>query len=114
LTDRFVQGLLQISMPFILYLLNYFPQHRKLTLWLGCFLCFASALGGAFARTVSVANATHSVLRNIILNLEEQPLQLIICLGPLYGIGAGMLFAPTMAYMGEWFDKKKSLAYGIM
>jgi MFS family permease len=43
-----------------------------------------------------------------------QPLQLIICLGPLYGIGAGMLFAPTINYMSEWFDKKKSLAYGIM
>jgi hypothetical protein len=25
-----------------------------------------------------------------------------------------MLFAPTMNYMSEWFDKKKSLAYGIM
>jgi MFS family permease len=59
-------------------------------------------------------NAVHSVLRYSILNLEKQPLQLIMCLGPLYGIGAGMLFAPTMAYMGEWFDKKKSLAYGIM
>jgi len=43
-----------------------------------------------------------------------QPIQLIICLGPLYGIGAGMLFAPTINYMSEWFDKKKSLAYGIM
>lgn len=47
-------------------------------------------------------------------NQVQQPLQLIICLGPLYGIGAGMLFAPTINYMSEWFDKKKSLAYGIM
>lgn len=47
-------------------------------------------------------------------NHVRQPIQLIICLGPLYGIGAGMLFAPTINYMSEWFDKKKSLAYGIM
>lgn len=47
-------------------------------------------------------------------NQVQQPLQLIICLGPLYGIGAGMLFAPTINYMSEWFDKKKSLPYGIM
>lgn len=47
-------------------------------------------------------------------NHIRQPIQLIICLGPLYGIGAGMLFAPTINYMSEWFDKKKSLAYGIM
>ena len=25
-----------------------------------------------------------------------------------------MLFAPTINYMSEWFDKRKSLAYGIM
>jgi MFS family permease len=49
-----------------------------------------------------------------IANHVRQPIQLIICLGPLYGIGAGMLFAPTINYMSEWFDKKKSLAYGIM
>jgi MFS family permease len=47
-------------------------------------------------------------------NRVQQPVQLIVCLGPLYGIGAGMLFAPTINYMSEWFDKKKSLAYGIM
>lgn len=50
--DHCVQGLLQISMPFILYWLNYYPVQRKLTLWAGCILCFLSALGGAFATTV--------------------------------------------------------------
>jgi hypothetical protein len=46
--------MLQISMPFILYWLNYYPVQRKLTLWAGCILCFVSALGGAFATTVSL------------------------------------------------------------
>lgn len=32
----------------------------------------------------------------------------------MYGLGAGMLFAPTMNYMTEWFAKRKSLAYGFM
>jgi hypothetical protein len=50
--DHHGQGLLQISMPFILYWLNYYPVQRKLTLWAGCILCFLSALGGAFATTV--------------------------------------------------------------
>jgi hypothetical protein len=52
--DHFIQGMLQISMPFILYWLNYYPVQRKLTLWAGCILCFVSALGGAFATTVSL------------------------------------------------------------
>jgi hypothetical protein len=54
--NRYVQGLLQISMPFILYWLNYYPVQRKLTLWAGCILCFLSALGGAFATTVGLAS----------------------------------------------------------
>ena len=32
----------------------------------------------------------------------------------MYGLGAGMLFAPTINYMSEWFEKRKSLAFGIM
>ncbi|KAI1078399.1 major facilitator superfamily domain-containing protein [Whalleya microplaca] len=38
----------------------------------------------------------------------------IVCLGPLYGLGAGLLFAPSMHFMGDWFVKRKSFAYGII
>ena len=48
------------------------------------------------------------------LTSSYQPTQLILCLGGLYGLGAGMLFAPTINYMSEWFEKRKSLAYGVM
>lgn len=41
-------------------------------------------------------------------------MQLVICLGPIYGLGAGMLFAPVVNYMSEWFVKRKSIAYGIL
>jgi len=39
---------------------------------------------------------------------------LVICLGALYGLGAGMIYGPAMHYLGHWFVKRKSLAYGIM
>ena len=44
----------------------------------------------------------------------NQPMQLVVCLGPIYGLGAGILFAPVVNYMSEPFDKKKSTAYGIV
>ncbi|KAL8912811.1 MAG: hypothetical protein Q9171_002269 [Xanthocarpia ochracea] len=87
------KGVLQVSVPFVIYFNNYNPKQRKNTMWLGCLLCVASPIGGAYAKT---------------------PYQLVICLGPLYGIGAGMLFAPSMSFIAEWFDKRKSLAYGFM
>ena len=41
-------------------------------------------------------------------------MQIVICLGPIYGLGAGMLFAPVVNYMSEWFVKRRSIAYGIL
>ena len=82
-------------------------------MWLGCLFCVASPIGGAFSRTVSKLSSNNLVSTNA-LTYNIKPTQLVICLGPMYGIGAGMLFAPTMSYIVEWFDKRKSLAYGFM
>ncbi|KAK2759175.1 hypothetical protein FQN54_003275 [Arachnomyces sp. PD_36] len=86
-------GVLQISLPFIIYGLNNFPRHRKNAMWLGCLICTVSPIGAAFTTT---------------------PAALIVCLGPLYGLGAGLLFAPSMHFMGDWFVKRKSFAYGVI
>ncbi|KAI0003114.1 major facilitator superfamily domain-containing protein [Xylariaceae sp. FL0662B] len=86
-------GVLQISLPFIIYALNRFPNQRKNAMWLGCVICDLSPIGAAFTQT---------------------PGALVVCLGPLYGLGAGLLFAPSMHFMGDWFVKRKSFAYGII
>ncbi|ROV93391.1 hypothetical protein VMCG_08398 [Cytospora schulzeri] len=86
-------GVLQISLPPIIYTLNQFPSQRKNAMWLGCLICSGSAIGAAFTTSASA---------------------LIVCLGLLYGIGAGLLFAPSMHFMGDWFVKRKSFAYGII
>ncbi|KUI59804.1 putative transporter ESBP6 [Cytospora mali] len=86
-------GVLQISLPPIIYTLNNFPSQRKNAMWLGCLICSGSAIGAAFTTSASA---------------------LIVCLGLLYGIGAGLLFAPSMHFMGDWFVKRKSFAYGII
>src|SRR5436309_1941208 len=34
--------------------------------------------------------------------------------GALHGIGSGLLFAPSISLLEEWFAKRRSFAYGIM
>jgi hypothetical protein len=77
--------------------------------WLHNVLC-----GSTWRSLCDYCTSSPGWLEFTLLINVQQPIQLIICLGPLYGVGAGMLFAPTINYMSEWFDKKKSLAYGIM
>jgi len=33
--------------------------------------------------------------------------------GVLYGLGSGLIFAPNMGLIDEWFIRRRSLAYGI-
>ncbi|KAG9519310.1 MFS general substrate transporter, partial [Aureobasidium melanogenum] len=86
-------GILQLSLPPVMYYVNNFPKHRVPVMWLGCLVCTFSAIGAGFAKT---------------------PLQLVMTIGLLYGIGAGMLFGPSIHLMAEWFKVKKSLAYGFI
>ncbi|KAI1188114.1 major facilitator superfamily domain-containing protein [Nemania serpens] len=39
---------------------------------------------------------------------------LILSQGILYGLGGGITYCPCIVYLGEWFVKRKGLAYGIM
>ncbi|THX59267.1 MFS general substrate transporter [Aureobasidium pullulans] len=86
-------GVLQLSLPPIMYYVNNFPGHRIAVMWAGCLVCTFSAIAAGFAKT---------------------PLQLVMAIGLCYGIGAGMLFAPSIHLMAEWFKVKKSLAYGFI
>ncbi|MCJ1451190.1 hypothetical protein MMC28_001526 [Mycoblastus sanguinarius] len=52
----------------------------------------ASTIGAAFVKT---------------------PVQLIMTQGVLNGIGSGLLFAPSISLIDEWFFYRRSLAYGI-
>ncbi|KAF1955100.1 MFS general substrate transporter [Byssothecium circinans] len=85
-------GLIQGLTPFIIYICNKRPQHASLILWLGSILMVASTIGAAFAAT---------------------PLQLVFTLGMVYGIGGSCVFAPCIAYIDDWFSKRRALANGI-
>jgi hypothetical protein len=81
-------------------------------MWIGMVTCVAASVGAGFAETVSGATACHQMWYMIKLILA-QPVQLIITQGMLYGIGSGLLFAPSVSLVDEWFLYRRSLAYGI-
>lgn len=45
-------GVLQLSLPPVIYYVNNFPKHRIPVMWLGCLICTFSAIGAGFAKTV--------------------------------------------------------------
>lgn len=49
-----LQGVLQLSLPPIMYYVNNFPKHRMVVMWLGMLVCTFSAIGAGFAETVSL------------------------------------------------------------
>jgi hypothetical protein len=43
-----------------------------------------------------------------------QALQVIMTQGLLYGVSSGILFAPCISYVDEWFLKRRGLANGVL
>ncbi|TWU73460.1 hypothetical protein ED733_004916 [Metarhizium rileyi] len=39
---------------------------------------------------------------------------LVVTQGVLFAIGSSLSYCPCIAYLNEWFDKRKGMAYGIM
>lgn len=53
------------------------------------------------------------VAASIGAGFSHTPVQLIMTQGILYGLGSGLVFAPNMSLIDEWFIDRRSLAYGI-
>ncbi|KAK3214382.1 hypothetical protein GRF29_28g2912292 [Pseudopithomyces chartarum] len=85
-------GLLQGLSPFLLHFIGRHPHVRPYMMWTGMVAVAASTFGAAFSTTV---------------------LQVIVTQGLLYGISSGILFAPCISYVDEWFLKRRGLANGI-
>ncbi|KAK8863402.1 MFS general substrate transporter [Apiospora arundinis] len=85
-------GILQISPPFLLRYLGARPAHRKLMMWLGMVIIVVATIGAAFSTV---------------------PVGVIMTQGVLYGIGSGLLFAPSISFIDEWFLLRRGIANGI-
>jgi MFS family permease len=54
------------------------------------------------------------VLGIMMLSLSTTYWQVFLSQGLCMGLGAGLLYIPSLAMVGVWFDKKRNLAMGIV
>ncbi|PHH68721.1 hypothetical protein CDD83_5999 [Cordyceps sp. RAO-2017] len=88
-----VVGILQVMSPFMLRFLTGRWKLRKPMMWTGMVLVVAASVAAAFSTT---------------------PLRVIMTQGLLYGVGSGLLFAPSVSFIDEWFLARRGLANGLL
>lgn len=54
------------------------------------------------------------VLGMMMLSLCTEYWQIFLAQGLCMGLGAGLLYIPSLALVGIWFDKKRALAMGVV
>ncbi|KAK1674087.1 major facilitator superfamily domain-containing protein [Colletotrichum godetiae] len=89
---KFYKGLLQTLPPFLLKIITAYPHYRLYMMWSGMLLVVASSIGAAFSTSA---------------------VQVIMTQGLMYGFSSGLLFAPCLSFVDEWFLNRRGLANGI-
>jgi MFS family permease len=54
------------------------------------------------------------VLGIMMLSLATQYWHVLLAQGVCMGLGAGLLYIPSLALVGIWFSRRRSLAMGIV
>jgi hypothetical protein len=54
------------------------------------------------------------VLGIMMLSLCDKYWQVFLAQGVCMGLGAGLLYIPSLALVGIWFEKKRAIAFGIV
>ncbi|KAG6040311.1 hypothetical protein E4U41_000907 [Claviceps citrina] len=86
-------GIMYLGMPLTMGIQRLCP---RITLWAplaGVFIMCLSLVAASFSTTVAHLVATQGVL---------------------FAVGSSLSYCPCIAYLNEWFDKRKGMAYGIM
>ena len=91
--------------------------------WIGTvqawLLIFFGVLSGplfdlGYFRVMLVAGNFLVVFGIMMLSLSTQYWQVFLSQGICMGLGAGLLYIPSLALVGIWFDKKRAIALGIV
>jgi MFS family permease len=88
-----LQGIMYLGMPVTMGIQRLYP---KLSAWsplTGILIMCLSLIAASFSTTVP---------------------HLIVTQGVLFAIGSSLSYCPCIAYLNDWFDKRKGMAYGIM
>ncbi|KAG5925388.1 hypothetical protein E4U42_004340 [Claviceps africana] len=86
-------GIMYLGMPITMGVQR---LHPRLTLW--------APLAGIVVMSVSLVAASFSA---------TVP-HLIATQGVVFSVGSSLSYCPCVAYLDEWFDKRKGVAYGVM
>lgn len=81
-------------------------------MWVGAVLVVASTLGAAFSKTVSFVQLREYVEHGVLT--AGKAVQVIMTQGFLYGVSSGLLFAPCVSFVDEWFLERRGLANGLL
>jgi predicted MFS family arabinose efflux permease len=82
-------------------------------------LIFFGVLSGplfdlGYFRIMLIAGNFLVVFGIMMLSLSTQYWQVFLSQGICMGLGAGLLYIPSLALVGIWFDKKRAIALGIV
>jgi MFS family permease len=67
-----------------------------------------------YFRSMLLVGNTLVVLGVMMLSLCTQYWQVFLAQGVCMGLGAGLLYIPSLALVGIWFEKKRAIAFGIV
>ena len=88
-----LQGLMYFEATFLFAMGQRWPRFRRHCGPIGLFVIVVALIASSFSTHVW---------------------HLIVTQGILYGIGGGILYAPVLMFLDEWFVKRKGLAFGVM
>ncbi|UPX13510.1 uncharacterized protein EKO05_0004016 [Ascochyta rabiei] len=85
----------------------------------GWLLIFFGVLSGplfdlGYFRVMLIVGNFLVVFGIMMLSLSTQYWQVFLSQGVCMGLGAGLLYIPSLALVGIWFDKKRAIAMGIV
>ncbi|KAL0064104.1 hypothetical protein AAF712_008964 [Marasmius tenuissimus] len=86
-------GIMYCSGPLINTIISRWSHRRRLIMWSGTVLCWASLFGASYTTKVKL---------------------LVFLQGVLYAVGGSLLYYPCISYMSEWFVERRGLANGVM
>ncbi|KAM3428967.1 hypothetical protein MY4824_007917 [Beauveria thailandica] len=86
-------GIMYLGMPITMGIQRLSPRLSACSPVLGIFVMAGALVAASFATTVS---------------------HLIVTQGILFAIGSSLSYCPCIAFLNDWFDRRKGMAYGIM